>query len=130
MHTINQQYAVDAYKKVTAVPKEDRDKYATMAHKLPILIRTSGLMQAVAFVDAKGKGEPVWQRYLNDVAQTINYRDGKALLTASRCAGISEYILLTHRVSAALLWYKRFAESVFDDGQEEFQKNEAEEATS
>ncbi|MCP4422789.1 MAG: type III-B CRISPR module-associated protein Cmr5 [Chloroflexi bacterium] len=129
MHTINQQYATDVYERVktiydkhpkkTEAGKKFQKKYGTMAHKLPILVRTAGLVQAVAFVDAKSQKVPAWRQYLDDVAQTVDHPDSKALLAASQRANLSEYILLTHRVSAALVWYKRFAESVLNIDQSE-----------
>ncbi len=142
MSTINQEFALSAHKNVQDVynqhksdSKKDkayRKKYGTMAHKLPILVRTAGLVQAVAFVDAKSQKVPAWQQYLDDVAQTVNHPDGQALLEASQRANLSAYILLTHRVSAALVWYKRFAESILkvdQSEQDESPENDAEEET-
>lgn len=122
MKTINQEYAVKAHERVQAAydkyPKDPKKaksyckKYGTMAHKLPILIRTAGLVQALAFVAAKGEKTSAWKDYLNDVATTIGRSSGQALLQESQNAQINQYIRLTREVSAALLWYKRFAESI------------------
>ena len=139
MSTINQEFALSAHKNVQDVynqyksdSKKDkayRKKYGTMAHKLPILVRTAGLVQAVAFVDAKSQKVPAWRQYLDDVAQTVNHPDGQALLEASQRANLSAYILLTHRVSAALVWYKRFAESVLKVDQSEQDESAEDETT-
>lgn len=116
MKTLNQDYAAEAYKRVNQIAGKDekyQKKYGAMAHKLPILIRTAGLVQALAFVAAKGSGAPAWRQYLEDVAKTVDAQlDAKALIEKSQQAGLNEYILLTRRVSQATLWYKRFAESI------------------
>ncbi|GAB4281995.1 MAG: type III-B CRISPR module-associated protein Cmr5 [Candidatus Promineifilaceae bacterium] len=118
MQTLSQKYAADAYKRVNQIAEKDekyQKKYGTMAHKLPILIRTAGLVQALAFVAAKGSGTKAWWQYLEDVAKTVDAQlDAKMLIEKSQKAkaGLNEYILLTRRVSQATLWYKRFAESI------------------
>jgi CRISPR-associated protein Cmr5 len=91
-----------------------KKKYGTMAHRLPILVRTAGLVQALAFVQAKRGNVGAWGDYLDDVAVLLlgEGADGEALITASQHAPLSEYILLTRRVNEALVWYKRFAESI------------------
>ncbi len=115
IQTRDQEYAVDAYNRVKAVKnrsKTERDRYGSMAHKLPILIRTSGLAQALAFVNARGKVEH--QRLLNDLALTLKKQSGENLAETAMNAPLSEYIYLTQQALAALLWYKRFAQSVLD----------------
>ncbi len=83
-----------------------------MAHKLPILIRTAGLAQALAFVNARGKEEH--KRLLNDLALTLKQQNRENLAETAMNAALSEYIYLTQQALAALLWYKRFAQSVLD----------------
>lgn len=122
MKTLNQEYATKAHERVQAAhdkypndpnkAKAYRQKYGTMAHKLPILIRTAGLVQALAFVEAKGTKTDAWKDYLNDVAQTVGRDNGQVLLQESQNAPVNAYIYLTREVSDALLWYKRFAESI------------------
>ncbi len=113
MQTRDQKYAVDVYKRVLEVKKAekaDRDRYGAMAHQLPILIRTAGLAQALAFLDSRDtKGH---KQLLIDLAATVG-QPGK-LLQSAREAGIGEYMNLTRQVMDALLWYKRFAQSVLD----------------
>lgn len=120
MKTVHQRLAADVYGRVNAI-YEDKDeafhkKYGTMAHKMPVLVHTAGLMQAVAFVHAKGTKNEAWKQFLNDLAQTLEFSrpeyDGEALLREAQQAQIGNYVLLTRRVSNALLWYKRFAESI------------------
>src|SRR5579885_2385277 len=115
MQTRDQKYAVDVYEKVSQIRKEGKTVYkgyGAMAHKLPVLIRTGGLMQALAYVDARGKDPQ--KKLLQDLAETVGKPDAAALLKRARESEMSEYMLLTHQVIDALLWYKRFAQSVLD----------------
>lgn len=116
LRTREQQYAVDIFGRVEAFGKQHpasstaRRKYGAMAHKLPVLVRTAGLAQALAFVDARGNDAQ--RQLLQDLARTVGYNDAKSLLNASRETAFYEYMRLSQKVMAALLWYKRFAQSV------------------
>ncbi len=115
MQTRNQEIAADVFEKVQKLEKNDKKKqYGSMAHKLPVLIQTAGLVQALSFVQAKStsKGGKILETLLNDLAQTLKFADGDALVKESRNAELSKYMYLTKRSLAALLWYKRFAQSV------------------
>ncbi|MFQ5437084.1 MAG: type III-B CRISPR module-associated protein Cmr5 [Anaerolineae bacterium] len=123
MDTTSQRLAKKAHEQVTAVANEhpkdskERQKYGSMAHKLPVLIRKSGLAQALAFVQAKAAKEAIYSKLLDHIAEAVEWPDansGAALATKSREEQLDNYILLTRRVSAALIWYKRFAESILD----------------
>src|SRR6266516_7590141 len=103
MQTRDQIYAVDVYKKVSAVKinveEADRNRYGAMAHQLPILIRTAGLAQALAFLDSRDtKGH---KRLLIDLAATISQpgqlSPDKLLQRArgEKGEGIADYMLLT-----------------------------------
>jgi CRISPR-associated protein Cmr5 len=114
MQTRDQKYAAYVYKKVSAVKKSaeeaDRNRYGAMAHQLPILIRSAGLAQALAFLESRDtKGH---KQLLIDLAATVDQPG--TLLQRAREAPISEYMNLTRQVMAALLWYKRFAQSILD----------------
>lgn len=120
--TRDQRYATKIFQQVEQVEQKTsektkenkayRDAYGSMAHKLPVLIRTAGLAQALAFVEARGK-EP-HHDLLNHLSEIV--RNGQHdLVSQSRSAtSLSEYMRLTHETLAALLWYKRFAQSVLD----------------
>lgn len=127
--TRDQRYATAIFQQVEKVDQETkskigndktyRDAYGSMAHKLPVLIRTAGLAQALAFVQARGKkipapdGRTPHHDLLTHLSQVV--RNGKEdLCTQSRIADLSEYMHLTHESLAALLWFKRFAQSVLD----------------
>lgn len=116
LRTRQQKYAADIFQRVEAFGNQHpmqsmaRRKYGAMAHKLPVLVRTAGLAQALAFVATRG--DTAQQRLLQDLAQTLDYPDDKALIDASRTLAFYEYLRLSQKVMAALLWYKRFAQSV------------------
>ena len=90
------------------------NEYGSMAHKLPVLIRTAGLAQALAFVAASGSKKPPHRQLLEDLAKTVSQPSAEVLLEASRNEEVDEYIRLTRESLAALLWFKRFAQSVLD----------------
>jgi CRISPR-associated protein Cmr5 len=113
MQTLDQQYSACAYKHVLAIKgKENDKKYGAMAYKLPILIHTAGLVQALEFVNSRGT--EVQQRLLEHLAETLGQKDAETLLETVRGAQLGLYIRLTRQILAALLWYKRFAQSLLD----------------
>ncbi|SRR6266705_1188797 len=114
MKTHDQEYASKAVTKVSAVKEnlngDDRNRYGSMAHQLPILIRSAGLAQALAFLETR---DTVGHRQLlNDLAATVGLSG--TLVQKARGAELNEYMHLTRQVMAALLWYKRFAQSILD----------------
>lgn len=126
MFTRNQRYASAIYEQVSQIQRKykekERNEYGSMSHKLPILIRSAGLAQALAFVASRGSDSQ--QELLEHLAQVVISQDANAdqLLTRSRTAPLNQYMQLSQSVMAALLWYKRFAQSVLgveasqDDG--------------
>jgi len=116
MQTNQQKFATTAFNQVVKEVKGKGNtycqKYGSMSHKLPLLIRTAGLAQALAFVRAKK--EEAYNDLLNHLATNVAWpgvATGEQLAAKSRSEHLDGYILLTRRVSAALIWYKRFAES-------------------
>ena len=125
MLTRTQQYAAQIFEQVSHVTDAERQKYGSMAHKLPVLIRTAGLAQALAFVDSRGSDEQ--RQLLEHIAQVVSEED---LLRRSRESELADYMRLTRNVLAALVWYKRFAQSVLhvelgadDAGEEELDEH-------
>jgi CRISPR-associated protein Cmr5 len=114
MLTRDQKYAISAHEKVQQRAKEPEAKsYGVMVHKLSILIHTAGLAQALAFVDARSSKE-IQKHLLDDLAETVGKKDKTALLKAARESQLVEYILFTKQILNALLWYKRFAQSILN----------------
>lgn len=110
MLTRNQEYAAKIFEQVMRVGEEQRRKYGSLAHRLPVLIRTAGLAQALAFVDARG--DTAGKILLDDIAAILKLENKEKLLECSREAELPEYMRLTRYVLIALTWYKRFAQSV------------------
>ena len=134
--TLEQRYAANVHAKVQsfadAHPTEDqhsdkqknivkRNTYGGMAHKLPVLIRTAGLMQALHFASTRKKEDkpnPVGD-LVRDLAAVLD-TNADALLARTREASVPEYMHLTRQVLAVLVWFKRFAQSILDvDGSEQ-----------
>lgn len=117
MRTRNQILAAKVYERVkeqeSTAPKGTRARtsYGSMAHKLPVLIRTAGLAQALAFLETRGdEGQRTLLKHLEII---FDMRPGE-LATRSRIVELGEYMLLTRQCLDALLWFKRFAQSVLD----------------
>ncbi|HEY1352223.1 MAG TPA: type III-B CRISPR module-associated protein Cmr5 [Ktedonobacteraceae bacterium] len=85
--------------------------YGSLAHTLPVLIHTSGLAQALAFVDSRHTGDGPGQ-FLEDLSQVVLAQPAAAFLQRVRESEVREYLYLTDRTLAALLWYKRYAQSI------------------
>jgi CRISPR-associated protein Cmr5 len=116
----SQRYAAAVYSKVKAI-KDDPDKsrpfykkYGGMAHKLPVLIRTAGLVQALAFVEEKSNGNAAWRRLLDDLYDVVGKTNDETLFDASIKENLFSYMHLTRKTMDALIWFKRFAVSVLD----------------
>lgn len=142
MQTRDQRYAATIFKQVEYVqrtwpapatpgespkPSPEQEEYGGMAHRLPVLVRTAGLAQALAFVKARGK--PRHHLLLHHLALAVLPRETEPvkdnqestiqiLSGRSRAVQLGAYMYLTGQVLDALLWYKRFAESVLDVGSE------------
>lgn len=115
MQTLEQQFAQKIYGQVCKIePKSQQAKeYGSMAHKLPVLIRQAGLVQALAYVAARGK--PGARQLLDDLAVTLGIEGDdrrEQLLARSREAPLIEYMRLSREAIIALTWCKRFAQSV------------------
>ncbi len=117
MNSREQLYAATIYEQVKAIADaypDEKDKrrkqYGSMAHKLPILVRQAGLVQALAFVESRGKDPH--KQLLGHLAETVGEGNAGQVLDRSRTAGLEDYMLLTEKTLLALKWYKRFAQSV------------------
>jgi CRISPR-associated protein Cmr5 len=120
MKTIEQELAKQVYDRVEefaqAHPVKDcpeRKKYGGLAHKLPILVRTAGLAEALAFAQSRKK-DVSREKMLDDLAQVLGKQDRNALADTSRRAEMQEYVYLTRRAMLALKWFKRFSQSVLE----------------
>lgn len=123
MITLEQELAAAVYRKVDEFGRHheenttERRQYGAMAHKLPVLIRTSGLAEALAFAQSRGSGKTGHQQLLKDLGAVIFPDEKNAdICVRSREAEMQSYMYLTRRSLLALKWFKRFAESVLEVG--------------
>lgn len=118
MQTLSQKYAKRVYDQVKAFGEvhpensKPRKEYGSMAHKLPILVRQAGLIQALVFVETRGKKSH--KQLLDDLAETLGKVNGKTLREECQKAELADYMWLTRKTLVVLEWYKRFAESVLN----------------
>jgi CRISPR-associated protein Cmr5 len=125
LRTLEQERAKHAWDCVQEVKdKPFAGDYRTIAVRVPSLIVTNGLGQTLAFLKAKGKGEPgneheVLYRHLTDwVGRKVN-ADGDLLSWLVNTATSQQYRLATMEALALLQWLKRFAEAELPKGREE-----------
>jgi len=125
LRTLEQERAKHAWDCVQEVKdKPFAGNYRTIAVKVPSLIVTNGLGQTLAFLKAKGKGEPgneheVLYRHLTDWVGRKVHADGDLLSWLVNTATSQQYRLATMEALALLQWLKRFAEAELPKGREE-----------
>jgi CRISPR-associated protein Cmr5 len=117
--TAEQRRALLAMEHVGAIQllrPEHRNAYGAMAHKLPALIRSAGLCQALHFVQAKGRTKEPLNLLLDHLAAQagrvvpdIANRD--QLCAAATSTDLRGYLLLTREVLSVAKWYSRLSES-------------------
>jgi CRISPR-associated protein Cmr5 len=113
--TRDQRMASKVYTLVKAhnfTSKEESNQYGGMASKLPILIRTAGLAQALAYVEARGKGGQ--KVLLEDLRTQLKWPTDKAPSAHVSSMPLLEYMRQTREALAALLWFKRYAQSLLN----------------
>lgn len=107
--TREQNYAATIYIQVEGVKndknlkKQVKDDYKNMSEKLPVLIRSAGLVQALYFAETRNEGSRKLIQHLKATLGNPN------LLEDSRTKPINDYIFLTEKCLLALKWYKRFS---------------------
>ena len=109
--TKEQLMARQAYIQVSArlknLSEKDFDDYKSFALSFPALIHSCGLVQAVAFAEAKGKNN-----FLEDLQAVFNEIDDAGTLSIrSREANIMEYMRISRRSISAASWIKRYCQA-------------------
>ncbi len=102
---------------LTTECSEVRNIYGSLCHSFPVLVRTCGLCQALAFhadkaasADNQPTNRSRAHRFLLEhVAQILQVEDA---IDAVRGADIAEYVHYTRRILAAWIYFKRFAVSI------------------
>jgi len=120
MKTRAQQDMDLAARLVQEVRSQDRETqqiYGGLCHSFPVMVRTCGLCQALAFSQAKaGDGQDAREkahRLLLQHVQKVLSLNGDVLQVV-REASASQYMLYTRRVLSAWVYFKRFAESILE----------------
>ncbi len=130
MAILDQDRAKGAYTDVEAVaakPESFRKKYATLVHKLPALLGTGGLCQAVSFIDSRGKTEgqlllahlarqlvraapAIAPNQANPGTEVADY--AKGLVDNCQSAPLTTYLHLTNEARLTAAWYRRAVQAV------------------
>ncbi len=122
--TRQQTWSLKAFEKVSSVAKEKHDakpnkaKYKTFSLKMPSLIQTSGLIQALVFIESRG-GED-GKAFCDDLAAVYASAGGKVLNRESlrkqaQTEGLQGYLALTDDMIHVAIWFRRFAQIEFRD---------------
>jgi CRISPR-associated protein Cmr5 len=98
--------------------KAEKDSYGGMAQKLPVLIRTAGLCQALYFVRSR-KTPVVRETLLGHLAEQLQRVDPAiqnvdSLLDRVRSAPLGTYLWLSREALATIEWYSRLSQSELD----------------
>lgn len=113
--TLEQKRAALAFEHLGEVTERKEQKvYGAMAQKLPALIRSAGLCQALHFVKSRGKAPlNTLLGHLGQQLQRVEpgITDMDSLCTLVRRADISHYVWLTRETLATVSWYGRLARS-------------------
>jgi CRISPR-associated protein Cmr5 len=120
LQTRAQKDLIFAERCVAEVPREGAEVkriYGGLCHGFPVLVRTCGLAQAVAFHLAKSAGETKRAKahhlLLRHVAELVSSNaTPEGLVDAIRNADTLEYMRQTRQVLDAFIYFKRFAVSV------------------
>lgn len=113
--TLEQKRASMAFDHLKEVKdKKDQKVYGAMALKLPALIRSAGLCQALHFVKSRRK-DPL-NSLLNHLGQQLTRVDSKIKDMGTLCdevreAEVAGYVWLTREALASVTWYGRLARS-------------------
>lgn len=113
--TLEQERAALAFQHVQLVTDKEQQKiYGSMAQKLPALIRSAGLCQALHFVKSRGKDPLI--TFLNHLGEQLHRADAgitnaESLCAQVRSADLSHYVWLTRETLASVSWYARLSRS-------------------
>lgn len=118
MQTNSQKMAQAAYTAVAA--RAVSSEFKSFARGFPTMAHTSGLAQAIAF--AQGKGKEHHGQYLETLRAVLNaggfgpFRDTGKMAEKARTAEAAEYMRLSRGAFIAADWIKRYAEALASEG--------------
>ncbi len=128
--TRDQRRAADAAAYVRQVQQEKEKvwkRYNTLAHKLPVLIRTNGLLASIAFLDAKSddagaaKGAKLLAAHIRSQLQSAGLAGTRDALLTEDLARLSygDYLKQQEEAVRCAVWHKRFSAALFGVPDEE-----------
>jgi CRISPR type III-B/RAMP module-associated protein Cmr5 len=130
MPTGHQRRAERASVLVAQVPEAMKRRYNALAHKLPVLLRTNGLVQVLAFLRAKAgdkdtnaSAERRFAEHLGAHLQAAGkVKDGarvEDVHTAAMKAPYADYLRMQEEAVACAAWHKRFSAARFGEVEED-----------
>ena len=92
--------------------------YGGLCHTTPVLVRTNGLCQTIAFIEEKAAStnphrKRAYQTLRRHIAGTLGVAEDR-LLPTIRDAPLGDYVRYTRTLLEAWVYYKRFAVSILD----------------
>ena len=109
-------YAFEAVSKVTG--DKLKKEYKTAAKKLPVLIKTNGLGQSLAFIKKRNNG---YDRLYEQIGNWLQTKDTKQLVSSGELVEqvikleSSVYRQVTVETLALLNWIRRFVDGLMKD---------------
>lgn len=126
IHTIEQGRAKFAYDSVNQVVQnanvDKKKKYKSGAKKLPVLIKTNGLAQALAFINNRDDGNVELYNTIRDwlsQKQLIELDINIDLVAIVIDKPSNEYRRITTETLALLNWVRRFVDGLMKDVEED-----------
>jgi CRISPR-associated protein Cmr5 len=125
MRTRQQAMLMAAFEHVTAARHQANGRqdfvrtYGNLCHRFPILVRTNGLCQALAFIESKAAGEGAVAQahalFRDHVGANLDVPE--RTLPSVHAAGIDAvaYLHATRKLLQRAIYYKRFAVSVLGE---------------
>ena len=105
--TRSQRLAQSAFQCVNNRVGDSETEYSRFSKRLPSLIHTCGLVQAIAFAIAKKRSD-----LIDDLASVLELASRDDLARKSRESEIADYIRLSRLALEAAGWLKRYSEAV------------------
>lgn len=116
LQTRSQRFAAHAYENVKGITASaHKDKYKALTRNLPVLIRTAGLAQALAFIPSEDAQKKMHETLIDHLSTTVNNGRNVSETCRDKNLSLQHYMRLTRDTLDALVWYKRFAESLIED---------------
>jgi CRISPR/Cas system CMR-associated protein Cmr5 small subunit len=123
--TRQQRWSTEAHKAVLRFkdsPEKEKAKLNTACRKMPSLIQTSGLIQALVFIESRDDGK----RFCDDLAKVYDpklgdkpYKPGDEprdrLRQKAQKADLAEYLALSRDLINVSIWFRRFAQIELGD---------------